>query len=147
VTSTKPGTTVPVRVVRNGAERSLSITVDELDYGAENQAPRQRERQVEPQDDRSTSRDFGLDLQSVNAQLARQLQLKDARGAVVRNVDMDGPAAGVLMAGDVIVEINAQAITSAAEADRELKRVPAGGTVKMRIVREGRRRFLTLVKE
>jgi serine protease Do len=147
VTATKPGTTVPMRVVRNGAEKSLSITVDELDYSAENQAPRQRERPVEPQDDRSTSRDFGLDLQSVNAQLARQLNLKDARGAVVRNVDMDGPAAGSLLPGDVIIEVNAQPITTAAEANRELGRVAAGGTVKMRIIREGRRRFLTLVKE
>src|SRR5205823_1254835 len=35
VVATKPGTTVPVKVLRNKQERTLNITVDELDLDAE----------------------------------------------------------------------------------------------------------------
>jgi serine protease Do len=148
VTSTKPGTTVPLRVIRKGAERSVNITVDELDYNQENQAkPRERAAATAPPDDHETSRGFGLELQNVNAELARRFQLKDTHGAIVTDVDVDGSAAGILFPRDVIVEIGSAAITTAADASRELGRVPSGGTVTMRVMREGRRRFLTLVKE
>jgi serine protease Do len=146
VTSTKPGTTVPLRVVRKGAERSVNITVDELDYNQENQA-KPRERAVAPPDDHETSRGFGLELQNITPDLARRFQLKDTHGAIVSDVDVDGSAAGILFPRDVIVEIGSAAITTAADASRELGRVPSGGTVTMRVMREGRRRFLTLVKE
>jgi serine protease Do len=147
VTATKPGTTVPMRITRNGMEKSMSITVEELDYSAENQAPRRDRQPVEPPDDHQTSRDFGLVLENVNAAAARALQLKDTRGALVSDVDVDGPSLGLLTKGDVIIEIGSQPIATAAEARRELDRVPAGGTVTMRIIREGRRRFLTIDKE
>jgi serine protease Do len=146
VTATKPGTTVPMRLVRNGAERSVNITVDELDYNAENRTA-QRERQVEPQDDHQTSRGFGIDYETLSGEWARRLQLKDTRGAMVRSIDVDGPAAGVLNQGDVIVQIGAQPIANAADANRELNRVTSGSTVIMRIMRDGRRRTVTLVKE
>jgi serine protease Do len=146
VTATKPGTTVPMRLVRNGAEKSVNITVDELDYNAENRSP-QRERQAEPPDDRQTSRGFGLELGPIPAELASRLQLKDTHGALVRSVDVDGPAAGILDTGDVIVQIGSQPIATSAEAVRELNRIPSGGTASMRIMRGGRRRFLTIVKE
>jgi serine protease Do len=154
VTATKPGTSVPMRVVRDGVEKTLTITVDELDYAAENQTARvsPRESQVEPPASRETSRGFGLELETVDAEIARRLQLKDARGAVITDVDPEGPAARVgLRQGDVIIRVGSANVTTAQEAGRELNRVPAGGTVALRIIHVGQNgpqvRFLTMTRE
>jgi S1-C subfamily serine protease len=135
-----------MRIVRNGAERAVNITVDELDYNAENQSPK-KEREVAPPDDHETTRGFGIDYETLTPTLATRVGLKDARGAIVRDVDADGPAATLLQRGDVIVQVGAATITSAADASRELGRVPTGGTVILRYLREGHRRSVPLVKE
>jgi len=154
VTATKPGTSVPMRIVRDGVEKTLTITVDELDYAAENHTSRvsPRESQVEPPATRETSRGFGLELETVDADIARRLQLKDARGAVITDVDPEGPAARVgLRQGDVIIRVGSANVTTAQEAGRELNRVPAGGTVALRIIHVGQNgpqvRFLTMTRE
>jgi serine protease Do len=151
VTATRPGSTVPMRVVRDGTERTVNITVDELDYDAENQQARQEP--VAPPDARETSRGFGVELDNVTAELSRRFQLKDTRGAMVRGVDPDGPAAGNLRPGDVITQVGGVPVATAAEAGRELNRVPSGETATLRITRpnlEGGRprdHFLTLTKD
>ena len=38
VVATKPGTTVPVKVLRDKKERTLNVTVEELDLDAEQQS-------------------------------------------------------------------------------------------------------------
>ena len=58
------------------------------------------------------------------------------RGAVITDVEQDSAAARYgLNPGDVIVRVGGTRITTAAEAQRELARVPAGGTALMRIIR------------
>jgi len=125
--------------------------VDELDYNAENQSSH-RDKPADPPDDHETSRGFGVELQNVNAEIGRRLQLKNTRGALVTDIDADGPAyAAGLVPNDVIIEVGGQSVADKTEAKRELDRVPAGGTVTMRFLRRGeggsRRRFLTMVKE
>ena len=153
VTATRPGSTVPLRVVREGTERTMNITVDELDYDAENQLTRQPEPAT-PQDSRETSRGFGIELDNLTPDLSRRLQFKDTRGAIVRAVDPDGPAeAGGLRPLDVIIRVGATPITTAMDAKRELERVPSGETATLRIMRPSqdgdrpRERFLTMQKE
>jgi S1-C subfamily serine protease len=129
----------------------LNITVDELDYNAENQS-QHRDKPVEPPDDHETSRDFGIELQNINAEVGRRLQLKETRGALVTGVDPDGPAyAAGLGRNDVIIQVGGQSVADKAEAKRELDKVPVGGTVTMRVMRRGEngshRRFMTMVKE
>jgi serine protease Do len=153
VTATRPGSTVPMRVVRDGTERTVNITVDELDYDAENQLAARRDEPAAPPDARETSRGFGIELDDVTADFSRRFQLKDTRGGRVVNVDPDGPAAGYLRPGDIIVRVGVTPVTSAAEAGRELSRVAPGETATLRIVRpnlEGgapREHFLTIEKE
>jgi serine protease Do len=152
VTATRPGSTVPLRVVRDGTERTINITVDELDYDSENQQTR-REEPVATPDSRETSRGFGIELDTLTSDWSRRLQLKDTRGAMVRGVDPDGPAAGNLRPGDIIIRVGGVAVATAAEVKRELDRVPSGETATLRIVRPNldggspREHFLTLQKE
>ena len=137
VTATKPGATVPVRILRDKQERTLNVTVEELDLDAENGTRITENRNRRPEPEPTTTSGFGMKIDNLTPEIARQLRLDDnVRGAVITEVDPDGAAARYqLRRGDVIVRVGSTRITSAAEAQRELARVPAGGSALMRIIR------------
>src|SRR5687767_631929 len=137
VTATKPGATVPVRILRDKQERTLNVTVEELDLDAENGTRISENRNRRPEPEPTTTSGFGMKIDNLTSEIARQLRLDDSvRGAVITEVDPDGVAARYqLRRGDVIVRVGSTRITTAAEAQRELARVPAGGTALMRIIR------------
>jgi serine protease Do len=149
VTATRPGTSVPVRIMREGKEQTLSVTVDELDLEAEQGAQQSRSRggrggAPEPE----PTAGFGLTLNNVTPDIARQLRLESSRGAVVVDVDPNSPAARAgIGEGDVILRVGRTPIASAAEAQRELGKVPAGGTIGLRVLRDGQERFIPITKE
>jgi serine protease Do len=146
VVATKPGTTVPVRIVRDGQQRSLNVTVEELDLESESSvSARNRERDETAQ---STSTGFGLRLQNISPADARELKLDNTRGALIADVEQGSPAARQgLRPGDVIVRVGRQPIESAADAQRELGRVPSRGTAFLRVVRDGQETFISVTKE
>jgi len=49
--------------------------------------------------------------------------------------------------GDVIVRVGRQPVESATEAQRELARIPSGGTAFLRVLRGGQETFITVTKE
>jgi serine protease Do len=136
VTATKPGTSVPVKVMREGRERTLNVTVEELDLEAEQNGGRRRtENQTEPQEQGGES--FGLSLSNITPQLARQLNLPSGQtGAVVTDVDVNGPSAGALRQGDIIVSVNGRPIANAAEAGRALQAIAPGALARVRVMRD-----------
>ena len=152
VTATKPGTTVPVKVMRSerGAaarERTLNVTVDELDLEAEQgRQARNTPRGGPPQDTGADS--FGLSLQNLTPQRARQLQLPaGTSGAVIADVDTSGPSAGILRPGDVILSVNGQTVADATAAARELQQVAAGRYARILLWRGDGEVFVTVRKE
>ena len=144
VTATKPGTTVPVRIVRDGKEQTINVTVDELDLEAEGQPAVRAARggrggAPEPE----TTAGFGLTLNNITPDIARQLRLESSRGAVVVDVDPNSPAARAgLSEGDVILRVGRTPVTNAADAQRELAKVPSGGTAFLRVLRDGQETFV-----
>jgi serine protease Do len=136
VTATKPGTSVPVKVMREGRERTLNVTVEELDLEAEQNGGRRRtENQTEPQEQGGES--FGLSLSNITPQLARQLNLPSGQtGAVVTDVDVNGPSAGALRQGDIIVSVTGRPIANAAEAGRALQAIAPGALARVRVMRD-----------
>jgi len=149
VMGTKPGTSVGVKVMRDKKELTLHVTVDELDLEAEQQGPRQsrNDNRSEPPDTQG-SESFGLTLGNVTPQLARRLQLPSGRtGALVTDVDASGPSAGVLRQGDVILSVNRQNVSSAADAGRELQRIPSGRIAQILVWRDGAETFVTVKKD
>jgi serine protease Do len=147
VMATKPGTTVPLRVLRNKAEQTLSVTIDELDLEAEtSQQTRDRTDSDTPNE---TTAGFGMALSNVTPDIARRLRVPDTtRGAVVVDVDPSSPAArGGLQPGDVIVEVNRTAVTSATEAQRELAKVVSGRSASLVVLRAGQERFIIVKKD
>ena len=157
VVKTKPGATIPVRVVRDKKERTLNITVEELDLEREGNASRRgssdRTRSVEPEQNKG----FGMTLENVTGDIGRRLRLPDTvRGAVITELEPGSPAdeSGQLRRGDVIYRVGATPVTSALEAQRELNKIPAGGTALIRVVRRDessskgyREFFVTVTKD
>jgi serine protease Do len=141
VIRTAPGTSVPLKVLRDGKAQSLSVTVEELDL--------ENEGQAETSDEGDTASGFGMTLQDLTPDIARQLRVPaGTSGAVVVDMEPRGAAArGGLQPRDVIVQVNRQAVEGVADATRELQRVGSGQVATVLVVRGGQELFLTLRKD
>ena len=150
VVATKPGTAVPVKVLRDKQERSLTVTVGELDLDSE--ATRTARRPTDdPNVEEATG--FGIELSPLTAQDARSLRLPpDTEGVLVSDVEVGSAAqrAGIGR-GDVILQVNRRPVTSPQEANRALAQVPSGGTAFLLVLRNGpggpQENFVTIRKQ
>jgi serine protease Do len=141
VSSTRPGTTVPLKVVRDKKTLALSVTVQELDLEAEQ---RQVARAADPGGRSAAPRDSGVgmslqDLAGLSRAERDQLELPAGRGgAVVVGVTPFSPAANAgLQEGDVILSFRGQPVRTAAELVSALEALPAGQTARMIVWRGG----------
>jgi serine protease Do/serine protease DegQ len=89
---------------------------------------------------------LGVSIQSIDSDLAENLGLEEARGALVSQVMPDSAAekAGI-MAGDVILSVNGEPVTSAAELRVKIGMQRAGEKVKVELVRDGKSKSVTAV--
>ena len=141
VFETLPGTRVDLGVYRAGEPTTVPITVGELDL--ENQG---RQAAVEVED---VSTGFGMNLQDLTAETARQLDLpRGARGAVVTGVEPGGPAQrGGVRPGDLITSINRVPVETAADALRELNRIEDGATAFLLVARGDAQSVVRITRE
>ncbi len=147
VVATKPGSTVPVKILRDKAEKTLSITVEELDLEAEGNRSEPQRTSNEP--DEEPSQGFGITLTALNADTARRLRAPaDTQGVLISDVEQGSPAfrAGIAR-GDIITRVNRQPVRTPQEASRALGQVASGGTAFLLVVRGGQEQFFTVRKE
>ncbi|MBD3400937.1 MAG: PDZ domain-containing protein [Candidatus Coatesbacteria bacterium] len=126
---------------REGAERTLEVALGERP--ADLQAYYRELESAEPE---SLSLDnVGMEVQTVTDELAEELGLEEAVGALVVRVERDGPAdtAGIRR-GDVVLEYDRQAIDDAGELEFLTRRTAEGEPVLVLIWRNGRTSFLAL---
>ncbi|MGE5245897.1 MAG: Do family serine endopeptidase [Betaproteobacteria bacterium] len=148
VVATKPGTTVPVRVLRNKQEKTLNVTVEELDLAAEEQAQRGSGGGAPEEQQEQGSGGFGLTLGNVTPGVARQLNLPaNQTGALITDVDPNGPSAVLLRRGDVILSVNHKPVSSAAEAAAELKKIASGHIAQLLVWRGDQQVFVAVKKD
>jgi serine protease Do len=140
----KPSTSVPVKVLRDKQESTLTVTIGELNLDQESETA---SNETEPGEDTTTG--FGMSLGNLTAERARKLELPaGTTGALIMEVDPSGAAArSGLSEGDVILRVNRQKVASAADANRELQKVESGGTALMLIWRRSQEIFITLKKD
>jgi serine protease Do len=82
---------------------------------------------------------LGVELSEVNSDTARRLNLREERGALIEGVTSGSSAAEAgLQKNDVIVKWEGQSIESARELSRRIRETPAGRSVRLGIVRDGR---------
>ncbi|QRP65309.1 Do family serine endopeptidase [Rhodanobacter sp. FDAARGOS 1247] len=129
---TKPGSKVPVEILRNGKKQTLDVTISEAkrDRNAVNNLA------SAPSSSQAGSAALGLTVQSIDSDTRSQLGLKAGQGVVID--DITGPVAAQagLRAGDVITMVNQQKVGSVAEFEAATKSVKAGSTVLL-LVRRG----------
>ena len=154
VISTKPGTSVPLKVLREKQEKTLHVTVEELDLDAEQQQVVRGGRRNEngPEQEEHGAVGFGLTLQNLTPQVMRRLQMPSGQsGALVSDVDPNSDSARSLRPGDVILSVNGKAVSNAADAGRELQKVTSGRIARILVWRflndRGDEVFVTVKKE
>ena len=147
VTATRPGTSVAVKVMRNKQEKMLHVTVEELNF--EDEQGRQSRNNAPPRPEEQAQDSFGITLDNLTPQIARRLQMPSGQtGAVVTDVDPAGPSAAALRQGDVMMRVNGQRVSNAAEAARELQKVPSGRIAQILLWRDPAGEvFVTVKKE
>jgi serine protease Do len=138
VASVPPGKTVPVRILRNGKEMTLDVTVREL---PEDRALAQADR---PSTDDS-SRLKGVAVTDLDASNRAELKLpKSVQGALITRVDPNSPASAAgLQSGDVILEIDRQPVRDADSAIR-LTRDSENEATLVRVWRQGSSRYIVV---
>jgi periplasmic serine protease, Do/DeqQ family len=137
---TKPGSKVPVVIMRDGKKQTLEVTINEAsrDQNAvDNQG-------AMPPSSRSGSAALGLTVQPLDNDTRKQLGLKSGQGVVIG--DITGPVAAQagLQAGDVILMVNQQKIGSVAEFQAATREAKPGSTVLLLVRRGDQSSFIGL---
>jgi serine protease Do len=137
VARTHPGQTVPVKILRDGASKTLEVTV-KTQPGTEEVAKAEK-------DSTDTGTLNGVGVADLDQNVRQQYEVPETvNGAVVTEVKPDSAAAEAgLKPGDIIQEINRKPVKNADEAVR-LTEKPGDKTTLLRIWREGGSRFVVV---
>jgi serine protease Do len=141
VAATPIDTTVPVQILRNGAEQTFPVKVGKLP-GERTAAATQTGGQAAPAQGK-----WGLGLRDLDAQTAQRAGVAPGAGVLVTAVKPDSPAekAG-LQPGDVLLEVNRTPVTSVAQAQAEAQKAN-GGSLLLLVKRGDVSRFAALTEK
>jgi serine protease Do len=88
---------------------------------------------------------LGVAIQEITPDLAKAFKVKEQRGALVSDVNEQGPAlkAG-LQRGDVIVEFDGKEIQTVSELRNRVAQTQVGSKIPLKVLREGQEKVLTI---
>jgi serine protease Do len=143
VAETPAGNRVPITFYRNGKQQTTTAAIEELQL--ENDDERGKAKGASG----SSGTGFGLGLVDVTPEIARELRLPSGTtGAVVETVEPFTAAAEAGVApGDIILEVNRQAVHSAREAAHALEQIKSGQPVFLLLSRRGNQIFVEMRRE
>ncbi len=141
VSQTAPKTTANVKLIRDGKEKSLSVTLGELPSEKLMSSRGRSERDLGAKGEALD----GVEVTDLNTRWRRQFNLPSGiHGALVTDVDPESAAASAgLRQGDVILEINRRPVKSADDAI-DLSRDAKGGRVLLRVYSQGGSRYVII---
>ena len=147
VADTAVGKEVEVVVIRKGAEQTLKVTLGRLDDG--DKAVPAAAKTQEPAEKPVTQKALGLDLASLSKDLRSRYKIKDSvKGVIITNVDTPSDAADKrLSAGEVIVEVAQEAVSSAADVKKRVDQLKKDGKKSVLLLvsnADGELRFVAL---
>jgi serine protease Do len=116
VADTAVGKDVEVIVIRKGKEEKKTVKLGRLEDG-EKQAALTAKKEAAPEDKSTVKKTLGLDLASISDDLRKKYNIKSGvKGVVITAVEANSAAAEKrLVAGNVIVELQQQPVTSPAD--------------------------------
>ena len=125
--ATAPNTQVKIDLLRNGEEKTISVELGTMPEGEQNI--------VSPEE----KSDWGMRVQELTPQLAHQLGLEPGTtGVVISEVNNGSPAAAAgLRPGDLITEVNREAIKNLNDYQQALQKVKKGENLLLLIKRAG----------
>ncbi len=85
VAGTRPGQTANLKVLRNGKEKSFTVTIAEM-------KPEQMSRAPETEEGETEKSTLGMTVQELTPQLAQGFQLQETAGVIVVQVERGSPA-------------------------------------------------------
>ncbi|MBI4641888.1 MAG: Do family serine endopeptidase [Candidatus Tectomicrobia bacterium] len=135
VANTSVGREVPLKILRNGKEISLKVTVEEFKEEVEDIAySSAAEEDI-----------LGLFVQGLTQGLARYIGIRESNGVVVSGVESGGPGEGAgIRQGDVIKEVNRKVVVSLKDYKVALSTVKPGDIVLLLVHRAGKNFFVAL---
>ncbi|HEX7795578.1 MAG TPA: DegQ family serine endoprotease, partial [Vicinamibacterales bacterium] len=133
-----PGSNASVVIVRDGSEKTLNVKLDEASGS----------RAARDRDDSSGSDDkaaLGIQVAPLTPDMAAEAKLpRNTHGVVVQNVNPDGRAADAgIKEGDIILEVNRQAVQSVDDLRAAVRRSSDRPTLLL-VNRDGRDIFVTV---
>jgi serine protease Do len=81
---------------------------------------------------------LGVMIQNVTPDIAEATGLKEPKGALIVSVNNDGPSAGKLKSGDIILKFDGKEVPSEDELPRIVAATPQGKVVPVEIMRDGK---------
>jgi len=137
---TKPGTKVPLEIIRDGKKKAIEVIVGAAPRdgravstasGAQPSAP-------------SGSTALGLSVQDIDATTRQQLALKSGDGVEISSITGQVASSAGLQQGDVILMVNQQRIGSAIAFQAATKGLKPGDTVLLLVRRGDQSQFIGL---
>jgi len=126
VAATRPGTKTTVKVIREGKELTIPVTVAEMDGVEEARASSGAE----------TSKGTGLTVQDITPDLARRFDISNTKGVIVSNVESGSPAENAgFQEGDIIRQVNGQPAQDTAEFAKLVKKFKDNKTIRFLVER------------
>jgi serine protease Do len=126
VATTPVGKTVDVLTVRKGQEQTRQVTLGRLEDNDKPQPAALNRPQAEPD---VTRQALGLNLSGITDETRRRFSIKDGlKGVVVTRVDPNSNAADKnIKAGDLIVEVGQEPVTTPTEVTRRIEQIKKDG--------------------
>lgn len=135
VADTPPGTPATLKVLRNGKEKTFKVKVTEL----------KEERQAKAASEEGEENPLGLVVKDLDQNLAQRFRLKETRGVVVVQVETGSAAAEAgLRGGDLVLEINGQAVETVKDYQEIMGKVKKDPYARFLIKRQERTQYLSV---
>ena len=132
-----PGTNVTLKLLREGREQDLKLSLGEMPVTTAENADADS-----PEHSRGK---YGLSVEPLTPELARELNIRSRGGVVVADLDPEGAAAEAgLQEGDVIEQVNQQRVSNAQELSSALDAAGKDRPALLLVNRRGSKGFFTL---
>jgi serine protease Do len=134
VASTRPGKLVEINIIRNGNPLTLKVTIGELPIEPQIVSPAHFENLLR-----------GVSVQELTEDLLQKFGItKKIKGVVVNNIDEDSPSFGILMRGDIIMEVNRKPVTNVKEYNDTVSKIERTHDILLLIIRGGSSQYITI---